>query len=428
MKKVVVMMAMLLAVTAGYAQKKAVSTARNRAMNTEAPDFKGAREAIAPAFENEETKNDANTYFVAGLIGYQEIQNMIQQVYLGKKFDEKLAGECALEAYNYWMKADELSQVLVADKKGNMKPAAPKVRQQIAPKMLDIFRENYLIAYGNNFFTEHDYKGAYDNFMRHLSIPKMEMMQDPKIQKTMVVDTTYYYYKRFAGQFAYELQDYEAAQTIFNQLLGVDSNVALRVDQIVAKEFLAEIAKAQGDTAAYERHLEEGFLRFPDEPWFVQSLINHYLNIADAALGQQKAMEYVNRAIEQDAQRQYFVLRGQLCVQTNQFDAAKKEFEALMASDPTDEVAVEWLGRAYFFEAVKMNEDALNINDNAEYQAALKKMDEVYKASIPFFEKAHELKPESTDVMRILKQLYYRFQDEAGMAAKLEAISNELGY
>ena len=72
MKKLAIMMALVLASTCGYAQKKAVNSAKNKASNTESPDFAGAREDIKAALENEETKNLANTWYVAGLIGYKE--------------------------------------------------------------------------------------------------------------------------------------------------------------------------------------------------------------------------------------------------------------------------------------------------------------------------------------------------------------------
>ena len=53
MKKLAIMMALVLASTCGYAQKKAVNSAKNKASNTESPDFAGAREDIKAALENE---------------------------------------------------------------------------------------------------------------------------------------------------------------------------------------------------------------------------------------------------------------------------------------------------------------------------------------------------------------------------------------
>ena len=49
------------------------------------------------------------------------------------------------------------------------------------------------------------------------------------------------------------------------------------------------------------------------------------------------------------------------------------------------------------------------IQDNKEYKKALAEMNEVFKKSLPFFEKAHEMAPEDRTYVQVLKGLYYRF-------------------
>ena len=49
-------------------------------------------------------------------------------------------------------------------------------------------------------------------------------------------------------------------------------------------------------------------------------------------------------------------------------------------------------------------------------------MNEVFRKSLPFFEKAHEMAPEDRTYMQILKGLYYRFK----MTAEEEAIKQKL--
>ena len=67
-KLVLVAMLALGVVAAGSAQKKNVSLAKNKAMNTEAPDFEGAKTAIEAALQDETTKDAADTWYVAGLV------------------------------------------------------------------------------------------------------------------------------------------------------------------------------------------------------------------------------------------------------------------------------------------------------------------------------------------------------------------------
>ena len=49
-------------------------------------------------------------------------------------------------------------------------------------------------------------------------------------------------------------------------------------------------------------------------------------------------------------------------------------------------------------------------------------MNEVFRKSLPYFEKAHEMAPEERSYMQTLKGLYYRF----GMDDKYNKISEEL--
>ena len=79
-------------------------------------------------------------------------------------------------------------------------------------------------------------------------------------------------------------------------------------------------------------------------------------------------------------------------------------------------------GRVYYNQAVKLNEAAATISDNKEYKKALDEMNAVFRQSLPFFEKAHEMAPEDRSYLQTLKALYYRF----GMNDKYEEVSEKL--
>ena len=72
MKKIILVLAAVMAMTCGdvYAQKKNVARAKAK-LNAEVPDYKGAREAIDPALTDSVTKNLADTWFTAGKIYYK---------------------------------------------------------------------------------------------------------------------------------------------------------------------------------------------------------------------------------------------------------------------------------------------------------------------------------------------------------------------
>ena len=68
MKKLFLSLSLIMGVSGViFAQKSNVKLAETLTLQ-EKPDFNGARNAIKQAIENEATKNDAKTYFTAGMI------------------------------------------------------------------------------------------------------------------------------------------------------------------------------------------------------------------------------------------------------------------------------------------------------------------------------------------------------------------------
>lgn len=66
MKRVLLTVALCVAASVSFAQKKAVNEAQSIAKGS-TPDFSEARTLIKGALENPETKDDAKTWYVAGL-------------------------------------------------------------------------------------------------------------------------------------------------------------------------------------------------------------------------------------------------------------------------------------------------------------------------------------------------------------------------
>ena len=412
MKKISIVLAMVLLCTCGYSQKKMVASAKNKAMNTEAPDFAGAREDIKQALENPETKDLANTWYVAGLIGYKENEYAMVQTQLGRQKDDEKVGSAVVESYNYWLRADEIAMTPVLDKKGR-EIVDLKTRKQISDKMFEYYRSQDLVKYGIYLNEKRDYSKAYDVFMMHLAMPDMPMMQNEKYQKEMQKDTIYMQYKYYAGIFATQSERHQEAISIYESMKDGDFE-AISVNQFLYQEYVA-----LKDTANFVRVLQEAVGKYPQEPWFLQNLINYYIFSGQ----EQMAINYLNEAIEREPNvAQYHHIKGNLDENAKNYEAALADFDAAIAIDPNLADAYAGKGRVYYNRAVKMDEDAAYISDNKAYKAALVARDEMYRKSLPFFEKAHDLDKKNRDYMIVLKGLYYRF----GMMDKNAAIIEEM--
>lgn len=412
MKKTLIMAALVLISAGCFAQKANVKKAKNLALQ-ETPDFSGARAAINEALSNDETKDLADTWYTAGLIGYQELSKENEKTYLGQARDEKLAGEAVVESFDYWMKAADLAGQKVLDKKGNEVLADKKTYALLQKKVLEYYKNQELVKYGIYLNDQRDFATAYGVFQRHLSIPELSLMQNEKLQKEMPKDSIYDQYKYYTAIFAIQAEMHPEAIAVLEEMK--DGNYeAITVNQFLYQEYV----NVQ-DTANYVRVLQNAVVRFPQEPWFLQNLINHYIFSGQ----EQEAINYLDQAIAREPNvAQYHLIKGNLNENQKNYDAALADFNRALAIDPTMADAEAGKGRVYYNQAVKMNEDAALIADAKEYKKTLEEMNAMFRQSMPFFEKAHELAPDNRDYMITLRGLYYRFD----MTDKYNAINEEL--
>ena len=410
MRKSLILAALVLISTSCFAQKNPLVKKAKSLMNSETPDFAGARAAIEEALIAEPT---ADNYYWAGMIGYKADQRELYNQMMGQGADVAVAGAAVEESYLYWLKADELAQQLVADKKGNMVPADPKMRGKISKYMLEYYKNQELVKYGVHLNESRDFAGAFRAFKMHIDIPDLAMMQDAKLQKEMPRDTIYLQYKYYTAIFAIQAEMHEEAIALLEDLKDGD------YDAIAVNQFLYQEYVSVKDTAKSVETLQHAIDRFPQEPWFLQNLINHYIFSGQ----EQTAIDYLVTAIEREPNvAQYHLIKGNLDENQGNYEEALKDFDRAIALDPTMADAVAGKGRVYYNQAVKLNEAAALIQDNKEYKKALEEMNAVFRKSLPFFEQAHELAPEDRSYMQTLKGLYYRF----GMDDKYAEISEKL--
>jgi len=413
MKKSLILAALVLIGTSCYAQKNPlVKKAKSYAM-AETPDFTAARATIEEAIESAPT---AETYYWAGMIGYQELTQENYNQMMGQGVNQAKAGLAVEESYKYWLKADELAMIPTLDKKGR-EVVDQKTRNNIAKKMLEYYKNQELVKYGIYLNDQRDYAGAYQAFKMHIEIPDLAMMQDPKMQKEMPRDTTYTQYKYYAAIFAVQSEMHNEAILLLEELKDGDFE-AISTNQFLYQEYVA-----LKDTVKFVETLQNAIARFPAEPWFLQNLINYYIFSGQ----EQTAVEYLAKAIEREPNvAQYHLIKGNLNLNLQRFEDAMSDFDNALAIDPNLADAVAGKGRVFYNQAVKMNEDASTINEKKAFQKAMAEMNAVFRQSMPYFEKAHQLEPENRDYIIILKGLYYRFHTEPGMEDKYNEMAEKL--
>lgn len=416
MKKSIFLAALVLISSGCFAQKANVSKARGMA-DAETPDYAGARAAITEALQNDETKDLANTWYVAGWIGYKEFETNNLKRQMGQNIDIDAWGAAVYESLEYWNKAYELALVPTYDKKGKAKYDT-RTPKNILPKVKEYFQFQPLIAAGFNAYEANNPSLAYDMFIAHCDIPESKLLQDNQdVLAELVRDSSFYTCLYYAGRFAYEAQRYEEAIAALSRMNSEHANAnALRKEIIFANEYIYQIQIEQKDTANAVEFIKGCIDLFPEEPWFMQNLINLYINSGQ----EEKAIEYLDIAIAREPHvGQYYNSKGSILARIGRFDESFKAFEQAIAIEPNNALFLETLGFAYVDLGNKLNDDAAYL-DNKEYAKAKVEIDAAFQKALPYFEKAYELEPDNYDFKRSLRSLYYRL----GMNDKYEALAD----
>ena len=416
MKKSIFLAALVLISAGCFAQKKNVSTARSLA-DAETPDYAGARAAIAEALQNDETKNLANTWYIAGFIGYKEFETNNLKRQMGQNIDIDQWGAAVYESVNYWNKAYELALVPTYDKKGKAKYDT-RTPKSILPRMTEYFQFQPMIAAGFNAYEANDPSLAYDMFVAHCNIPDSKIMQDnPEELAKLLRDSSYYTCLYYAGRFAYEAKRYEEAIATLKRMNSEHANAnALRKEIIYANEYIYQIYIEQKDTVNAVEFIKGCIDLFPEEPWFMQNLINLYINSGQ----EEKAIEYLDIAIAREPNvGQYYNSKGSILARIGRFEESFKAFEQAIAIEPNNALFLETLGFAYVDLGNKLNDDAAYLDAKA-YAKAKVEIDAAFQKALPYFEKAYELEPDNYDFKRSLRSLYYRL----GMDDKYAALAD----
>ena len=404
MKKLIVSLLLIASITSVYAQRANVNRARNIA-RSENPNFAIARELIAPALQDESTKNAPLTWFVAGEIGYREYQRLETMRYLNPAaFDQSRQGQVVMESLSHFIVADSLDHL--PDDRGRVRP---RHRRDIKRVVTEYYQHHSLIAFGAYLFDKNDFEGALNAFNTFITIPDLPLMEN-SIQK----DSTYYQIMFFAAISASNADKSHEAIRLFEKLTDKDYET-LAVFELLHNEY-----ERLNDTVNYVRVLKEGMDRFPEEPWFLQKLINHYIYSEQ----HETALEYVEAAIlSAPTFAPYHNIKGALLEQLGDEERAEATFRKALELDPDLTLALESLGLMHFRRALAIDDGVFGIRDSNLRQREQEKADNEFRLALPFFERLVELDPDEVVNKRRLRNLYYRLR----MYDKFEAVSRELG-
>lgn len=406
MKRVLLTVALCVAASASFAQKKVVNEAQSIAKGSNA-DFGEARTLIKGALENPETKDDAKTWYVAGFIEDQQFNTERAKQILGQQPNEPVMYEALYGILPYFQKAYELDQL--PNEKGKVKPKYTKDIKSILSA-----NHVYLFNGGAYYFDKQEYKKAYDFFNQYVEISELPMFSGTQ---TAEKDSTFMTVQFYAAAAASLAKDSRLAIAALERA----KNTPYRqydVYQYLCYEY-GEARTAQ-DSVMLEKTFEEGMQVFPDSAFFLNNLINTYIY----SNRNEKALEMLNVAIQKNPNdaNLYNVMGRVYETGLKDYANAEKNFQIALEKDPNLTDALSNIGRIYYNQGVNKLSEANMINDSKKYQEELGMAKDLFKKALPYYKKAHEAEPEKMDNMIALRGIYYNLN----MGPELEAIEAEM--
>lgn len=353
-------------------------------------NYKNSLKKINKALENEETKDKAETWWIAGKIQYSIYDKMMDNKAVGEKINSTDAALALIDGYDKLQIALHKDTIYILDKKGDIvidkktgkARFKTKYSQEIMNKIVSHLVDYSAVA--GDFFLVEDWSNAYRAWDIYCNTAKSDWANKKKVNEP---DSVIGYYRFYQGLAAYQNKEYEKAV----EQLANARNLGYRKKALYDTWIDALIN--QQDTiymvsVAHEAHDMLG----AKDPRYVRILINYYLK----AKNYDEASSLLDEVIKNDSTvAEYYDLKGRLAEIQDGIDAALPFYRKAVDLKPDFAMALFDLGNALYNKAI--------INNEHRSKDALK----LYDEALPFLEKAHQLMPHNNIVKKVLSRIYY---------------------
>lgn len=438
MKRILIALAVLLAVQVADAQvktpeaaKKAVESAKAAAENPKKATKVATWTKLADSYLDAYNAPVGNAWVgatkqeLALLMGNEKPvsaenvelggQPLVKESYENKDLYFNSNGQLVMINVTKPVYEDALAQAVAAYKKA-YEVDVKKSKLKDINAGLNSIAEKYLND-GMNSYQLGDLKGASELF----GLAAEAAATEPLCK----VDTTSIYN---AGFTAWMVQDYERAKKFFEKCLDV--KYYYEDGEVFAK--LADVYKNTGDPKKGMEILESGFVMFPQSQSILIGLINYYLENNE---NPDRLFELIGMAKKNEPNNaSLYYVEGNIHKQLGNNEKAIESYYKCVDINPDYEFGFIGAGILYYELAVKLSEEASNEYDDAKYMALVEQFEKALHDAIDPFEKAFAISKDNSlkvNIAEYLKNIYYRFISkgadyEAGYKKYDEIVKNGL--
>lgn len=390
MKKLVLSVAMATLACGAFAQKSNLSKAKNALY--EPADLAAAKNAIEPALTNAETKDLAETHFLAGQVYYKTVEQESKNKMLQQPVNQALQNECVVKAIDEYLIAYDLDQK--PNEKGKIKP---KYQKDIERNLKSL--SNSLIEVGYGAYQEKDYKATVAIWGKYIDLPKI----NPQLFGEIAKDSSYNDY-RFYTINAAMLDESQIDKGI--EMMEEFKTSGHKDAETAAQWLYQTYAEKKKDDTKAVRTLKECAKIFPNSNYFTANLINYYIKNNQA----NDAIKYLDEAISQNPKDpQYYVVKGNTLVDLKKYDDAIATYNKVISDvDPNSAEAYQGLGIVYISKASELQAEADKIpfSQKAKYNAKMKEVKDMFQKAKEPLEKSRKIKSDNMNTLNLLQNVY----------------------
>lgn len=357
--------------------------------------YQKAVQQITPAFTNEETKGNAETFWIPGKAGFKLYDDLYSKKLIDpSKVDNIEMGEALIDGYKYGMLA--LAVDTVIDAKGKVKT---KLSDKIAGTIAG--HHNDFLNSASAFWDAQKYPEAYVGFMAYVDIP-----ENPRLGKAApkaIPDSVAAQMSYYAALSAWQAKMLPEAAQSFEKMMSIG------YDDIAAYDYAYSVAYEMDNQPKMLEYSKIAFDKFgTQKPEFLQRIISYYINQKDY----DTAMKTLQDAIAADPNNgTYYYLLGVLCDDKGEKETAMNNFKKAVELTPDNALINFSYGTSLLQEFERLDEKTGEMSQAEYNKYRVETMNPILKQAIPYLEKAYQLDDSMTNALNNLKIIYYNLND-----------------
>ena len=209
-----------------------------------------------------------------------------------------------------------------------------------------------------------------------------------------------------AGFTAWMAKDYAGAQKYFEECVA--NEYYYDDGEVFAK--LGDVYTNLGDAKKGAEILEQGFVKFPQSQSILIGLINYYISSGDNA---DRLFVLIDEAKKNEPNNaSLYYVEGNIYKELKNIDKAIESYYKCAEINPEYEFGFIGAGILYYEQAIELQEKASNELDDKKYNALVVEFEQDLKNALEPFEKAYAVSKDNSlkvNIAEYLKNIYYRF-------------------